>query len=220
MIAGTPLNHSCARTSICYQGYRLLLAGGLVAFLFLVFVPKTYPVPRQRNREATQYWQLGTGSRIAFVQIQARGDRKPFPVIFLQEVPGGSLSDRVISELGQLADVGYDVYLYDQIVSEDIWQYTPDRHRRDLVALIDTLDAPKVILIGHSWGAILASMYVEAYPERVTKLVLTGPGPLIPIREELAQMRAPDSLHLQAPGFSNREANQKVRNFRIMATEW
>lgn len=36
----------------------------------------------------------------------------------------------------------------------------------------------KVILAGHSWGAWLAGLFAERYPEKVKKVILIGCGPL------------------------------------------
>ena len=38
--------------------------------------------------------------------------------------------------------------------------------------------AAPVALIGHSWGAWLAALFAAEHPERVSKLILVGSGPL------------------------------------------
>ncbi len=46
----------------------------------------------------------------------------------------------------------------------------------DLEALRIKLGAPKISLLGHSWGGILSMAYATRYPDRVSHLVLVGSG--------------------------------------------
>lgn len=50
-----------------------------------------------------------------------------------------------------------------------------DDHRDDLVALLDALDGPPVVLAGHSMGATSALLAAAERPERVSQLVLLDP---------------------------------------------
>lgn len=50
----------------------------------------------------------------------------------------------------------------------------------DIDVLIDRLGAGRVILLGHSFGSILALEYAAQHPERVAGLVLTGAVPDMP----------------------------------------
>lgn len=54
---------------------------------------------------------------------------------------------------------------------------TIDEHLADLAAVIDTL-APgrKVVLVGHSYGGLLATEYARRYPGRLQGLVLVDPA--------------------------------------------
>jgi proline iminopeptidase len=187
---------------------------------FLVFIPRTYKVPSQQIRKSTKYWNLVTGSKIGYTLVSAKGIRKPNPVIFLQGGPGGCISDRNIEILGQLSNDGFDVYLYDQIGSghsdrlENIVEYTADRHKRDLEEILKKIGSEKLILIGQSWGSVLATLFIADNPGKVEKLILTGPGPIYPIRQELKNLKTPDSLNLREPIFSNNQANKKSNNLR------
>lgn len=208
-----------------YIKYVLLLC--IAGFLFLIFFPNTYHVPQLKKRENTQYWNLTTGSKIAYTLISAKGVKNAYPIIFLHGGPGGFISDRHIKMLTPLAELGYDIYLYDQIGSghsdrlENIEEYTADRHKRDLEEIVKKTGAEKVIVLGQSWGAILSTLFVADNPEKVEKLIVTGPGPIQPFRKELATIKAPDSLHLKEPLYSNREANEAVNNFRSrFVTTW
>ncbi|MEO6305855.1 MAG: alpha/beta hydrolase [Bacteroidia bacterium] len=199
-------------------GYALLLF--LTFFLFKVFVPRTYDAPQVQKRESTKYWDLPTGSRIGYTLISAKGVKKPCPVIYLHGGPGGPIYNRNIANLTPLSEDGYDVYLYDQIgcgqssLLDNIEEYTADRHKKDLEEIIKKTGAKKVILIAQSWGAILATLFVADNPEKIEKIIFTGPGPIMPKRSELADLPAPDSLHLKVPLFSNADANRATQNIR------
>lgn len=198
----------------------------LVVFAVLFFYPREYEVPQIKERNTTKYWNLSTGSKIAYTLIPAKDSAKPFPVIYLHGGPGGFITDRNIEDLNKLSNDGYNVYLYDQIGSgfserlDNIREYTAARHTADLEAIINEIGAEKVILIGQSWGAILASLYVADHPEKVEKLIVTGPGPIIPYNYKMAKIKSPDSLTLKKPQFTNKQAVKWVSNFRNMAVSF
>ncbi|WP_327675281.1 MULTISPECIES: alpha/beta hydrolase [unclassified Streptomyces] len=107
----------------------------------------------------------------------ALGDRtrKP-PVVLLHGGPG--LPDylgEVAAMLGDLAPV----YRYDQRgTGRSPWQgrHSLARHVADLAELLDTWDAPRAVLIGHSYGTDLASRFCLAHPDRVAgMLLMCGP---------------------------------------------
>jgi proline iminopeptidase len=170
---------------------------------------------------------LKTGSKIAYTLVSAIGIKKPYPIIYLQGGPGGFISDRNIKMLAPLSEDGFDIFLYDQIGSgqserlSDINEYTAYRHKKDLEGLIKKIGSEKVILIGQSWGAILATLFIADNPDKVEKVILIGAGPIQPANEELLNKKAPDSLNLSKPPYSNREANEKSKNIRANAiTFW
>lgn len=198
--------------------YALLLC--LVVCSFVTFMPRTYDVPQSQKRESTQYWDLPTGSNIAYTLVAAKDIRKPYPIIYLQGGPGGFITDRNIQILTPLSEDGYDIYLYDQIGSgqsdrlANINDYTADRHKKDLEEIIKKIGAEKVILIGQSWGAILATLFMADNIEKVQKVIFTGAGPIQPMRQELLSNKSPDSLKLRKPPYSNHKANEQAKNIR------
>jgi proline iminopeptidase len=137
----------------------------IAIFSLLVFIPRTYYVPRLQKRASTQYRDLPTGSSIGYTLVLATGVKKPYPVIYLQGDPGGPIFDGSIEMLSPLSEDGYDIYLYDKAGCgfsdrfENIEDYTADRHKRDLEEIIKIIGAEKVILIGQSWGAVLATFF-------------------------------------------------------------
>jgi pimeloyl-ACP methyl ester carboxylesterase len=54
-------------------------------------------------------------------------------------------------------------------------------HLADLLALLDRIAAPQIVLAGHSMGAYVAARFAAEYPERVSSLVLVDGGPPIPV---------------------------------------
>lgn len=208
-----------------FRGLRVAALLGIAGLGFAVFWPRSYGTIPPEQRAGIRYWNLPTGSRIAYTLIPGMGKKKPCPIVYLDGGPGGAVTNGLIHMMMPFAEEGYDVYVYDQIGSgwsgrlADIRDYTADRHKRDLEAIVQQMGAEKVILIGQSWGAILATLYTADNPGRVAKLVLTGPGPLEPLHPELAQLPAPDSLHLREPYYSNHDGNERANNLRTRAME-
>lgn len=208
---------------------KILFIIALLAFAGLlagVLIPRRYPVEHLTARTGTAYWKLATGSQIAYNFLPAKGQKKPYPVIFLQGGPGGYISERLVQSMQVLADEGYDVYLYDQIGSglsrrlKHIRDYTALRHKKDLAAIVEQTGSEKVILIGQSWGAMLATLFLADYPDKVCKAIFTGPGPVLPVRHGLSALKAPDSLNLKPPILTNAMAMDKVGNMRMKTAAW
>ena len=101
-------------------------------------------------------------------------------VIVLHGGPGGDYRSQL--PLAALAENGYRVQFYDQRgagLSErvDPDQLTLDGHLAELDALAKSLSPElPVTLVGHSWGAMLASAYLGRHPARVDRAVLIEPG--------------------------------------------
>ena len=197
----------------------------LVGVILIIFLPRSYKVPEFRERDGTRFWTLKTGSRIAYVHIQAKGEKKPYPVIFLQGGPGGPVYDENIRILSNLAESGYDIFLYDQTGCgysdrlKNIEEYTVERHKKDLEEIVEVVGAGKVILLGQSWGAILAAEFIADNPDKVEKVIFTGPGYLLPVNPSLEKINAPDSLNLSSPQFTNKQGREKVYNYRAKVVE-
>jgi proline iminopeptidase len=193
---------------------------------WLLFYPRSYNVIKLKERAGTKYWMLPTGSRIAYTVVPAKGEKKPFPLIYLHGGPGAGITDLEISILGKLADEGYDVYLYDQIGCghsgrlKNINDYSAERHRQDLEEIVKQINADKVILIGQSWGSILSVLYIADNPGKVEKLVITAPAPIQPENKAYGAIASPDSLTFRAPLHTYRPANIIFSNFRSKAIEF
>lgn len=114
------------------------------------------------------------------VHLQAFGD-STLPVLLGLH---GSLSDhRSLLPLAELSD-GYRVVLWDQRgngLSERISreEYSEDSILREIDAIADAFSpGDPVVLVGHSFGAMYAALYMSRRPHRVRAAVLLEPGGL------------------------------------------
>ncbi len=170
-----------------FRPHLTILYSGIVLGISFLIVVKLLPrlvvpylEPEPLPGMAT--WDLPTGSKLAYVHVPAIGPGQPTPMIFLHGGPGFLVLESDVSFYGQLAQDGYDVYLYDQVGSgrsirlEDVNDYTTERHVADLEAVRQQIGADQVILIGQSWGNTLLADYMAAYPEHVAKAIFSSPG--------------------------------------------
>lgn len=156
-------------------GITLVLTGSLL-FGFLYTPVDSDPM---QPSDDVHYWDLSTGSRIAYTRISENVD-KPYPVLL---VHGGAGAPSLEHDdyAHTLAREGYDVYNYHQVGAglssrHHPDEYTIERQVQDLEAIRQQLDVEKVILIGESWGGTLTANYMAAYPNHVEKAVFVSPG--------------------------------------------
>lgn len=203
---------------------RRMLLILLIVFLYTIFWPR-HNYEQLREKEVnSKFWQLSTGSRIGYTYIASTSNKsQPYPIIYLHGGPGGAISNRVIDDLKTLCDDGLNLYFYDQVGSgassrlSDISGYTVQRHIDDLNEIITKINSKKVILIGQSWGSVLAAAFLSKHPDRVDKIIFTSPGPIYPINIKEINKPAPDSFKLRAPLYTNKAANESSTNIRIKA---
>lgn len=140
-------------------------------------------MPLQAN-----YWDLPTGSHIAYLKIPAKDVSSTIPIIVIHGGPGYFIvTQKPTTDIfSKFAQYGYDVYCYDQIGSglsarlDDISEYTLSRHVSDLKAIRQKIGAEKVILTGESFGTRLIANYLAKYPGHAYKCILISPGRLNP----------------------------------------
>jgi proline iminopeptidase len=136
------------------------------------------PVPGQA------FWELPTGSRIAYVKVPAAGPRRPDPIVFLHGGPGVADMAGDAAYFGQLARDGFDVWVYDQLGVgrsarlHDPTGYQVGRDAADLEAIRQRIGAQRLILVGYSYGATLAAAYLAQHPDQVERVVFSSPGPI------------------------------------------
>ncbi len=179
-----------------YESNRRARFGGIVSgvttgiTLIALWVILALPVPIPPGAEPPpniQYWQLSTGSRLAYYYYPAQGEGEPqeTPIVFLHNGPGLAVMNYDRSFYSQFAADGFDIYLYDQIGTghserlDNVRDYGMERNLADLDAIRDILDVNELILIGHGAGAELAARYLSRYPERVKQVILHSPTSLV-----------------------------------------
>jgi len=166
-------------------GFALLAALLLLALLLLKPVPERV-APLQPTAQ-TRYWTLAGGYRIAYRLLpRAPGVAARAPVVFLHGGPGGYVHSSIVKALAPLAAQGHEVYLYDQSGSglSDRRARPKDTtiagHLADLEEIRERIGAPRLVLIGQSFGGLLAALYAAQHPQRIERLVLSSPAVLQP----------------------------------------
>lgn len=109
--------------------------------------------------------------------VEESGNPQGIPVIFLHGGPGSGCKP----QHRQFFDPArFRILLHDQrgcghsIGGNTLSQNTTQEILEDLAYIQDALDIPFWILFGGSWGATVALLYAEAWPERVAGMVLRG----------------------------------------------
>lgn len=165
----------------------IALLGLIGAIAALCAIPHRPTLAGIRPRESTQYWPMRGGYRIAYTRVAAPRGATGAPILFLHGGPGGYVYQSTIDTRGRFAALGHDVYLYDQVGSglsdrrPRPRDYSVDGHLADLHEIVSRhLGAPRVILIGQSYGGLLVAYYLSRYADLVERAVLTSPGTLEP----------------------------------------
>ncbi len=119
------------------------------------------------------------------LHAEAFGNPNDPMIVVLHGGPGGDY--RYLLNCRSFAKDGYFVVFYDQRGSGLSRRHSTESYTT-IQLFIDELDAvithyrqrpdQKVILLGHSWGAMLATAYVNQYPARVSGVILMEPGGL------------------------------------------
>lgn len=123
------------------------------------------------------------GSRFHLVQT---GAETGTPIVFLAGGPGNdSMYLRRLGEPCGGVDLGaaHPLFFWDQRGAGRSRRHADallrlDVFEADLDALVDHVDPAQngVILVGHSWGGMLATSYLNRHPDRVAGVVLLEPG--------------------------------------------
>ena len=116
------------------------------------------------------------------VRLEVREEGKGPPVVLLHGFPESSYSWRHV--MTALAGAGFHAIAPDQrgYVRSDkprgIAAYRVERLVSDVIGLLDALGLPRVTLVGHDWGAVVAWSVAALHPSRVERLVvMNGPHP-------------------------------------------
>ena len=127
----------------------------------------------------------------AKLHAQAFGPLDGTLVICIHGGPGSSF--RYLLNCKSLVEKGYRVVFYDQIGSGLSERFPKEVYNnygnnainniyfeelRKIIEYYKTYDTQKVILLGHSWGAMLATAFTGKYPNDIDGLIVGEPGGL------------------------------------------
>lgn len=138
----------------------------------------------------------------------------PKTIVFLHGGPGSNFRGGG-SFVEALAGGTHSVVLYDQRGSgrSDLETMpallTASHHVGDLEALRAHLGAPRMTLVGLSWGAGLAALYAAEHPRRVERLVLLSP--MAPAKKPFHDERLAKMGTLMGEAGSSRRAEIQAR---------
>lgn len=105
------------------------------------------------------------------------------PILLLSGGPGDPSKE--LSDICKHLNKYYQCILFDQrgtgeshTSPMDSTTINLNQAMSDINTLLQTLGIKSITILGHSWGAMLATSYAIKYPGSVNKLILIGPGPL------------------------------------------
>jgi proline iminopeptidase len=159
---------------------------GILALVIVaaVCVPMTDPRLPPAPVDGQAFWDLPTGSRVAYVHLPPTAAFLSGPLVFVHGGPGVADMRGDSQYFGQLTADGYDVYVYDGLGTgrssrlDDPRGYTLERDVDDLVAIRQQIGGERLTLIGHSYGAVVAAAFLVRQPASVQQVVFSSPGGL------------------------------------------
>lgn len=164
----------------------LMFAGGLIGWLALEPLPQASPT-RSDPRGQPIEWQLSTGSRVGVWALTPPAERRQTPVVVLGGGPGAPTTMKMFRRGNVLRNAGFETIYFDQAGTGasgllPVEDYTFGRAVSDLEAVRSRLGVPKIVLLGFSYGSILAGAYAARYPAHVAAMLLLSPGPFPGLR--------------------------------------
>lgn len=196
----------------CLKFFMALFLIGIAAITVLSFIPIPVTVKTIEANPNTRYWTMQAGYRIAYQKIASTIPHNQAPVIFLHGGPGGYIHSETIRAFSPISDDGRNLYFYDQSGTglsdrrERPKDTTLQGHIDDLYQIVTAhIKAEKVVIIGHSYGAQIATGFAVQHPELIERLVLSSPGDIDPVEfnaqgEQLNSIRypTPSNLHFRS----------------------
>ena len=112
------------------------------------------------------------------VYSKAYGDKNNPAILYMHGGPRGNATLFEGTAANELAQKGFYVIVYDRrgegrSVDPDA-KITFDEAFKDLNNLIKQYNLKKVSILGHSFGSIVSTLYSNAFPEKVDRLILVG----------------------------------------------
>ena len=123
--------------------------------------------------------QTAIAQNISNFYTQAYGDAKNPAIIFLHGGPGYNAVSFEVSTAQTLAAQGFYVVVYDQRGSgrtkkDSTSKFTFSEAFDDLNAIYAKYKLTTATLIGHSYGGTLGMLFANAYPEKVSSLIMVS----------------------------------------------
>jgi proline iminopeptidase len=135
-----------------------------------------YPSIQPHKRLHLHVDTLSDGKKVK-IYVECSGNSQGILVIYLHGGPG----DHTVPRLRRLYDPKvYHIVLFDQRGSGQSrpLNHTEKNTTQDLIKDIECIrkymNAEKMLVAGGSWGSSLAMLYAQAYPTRVSALILRG----------------------------------------------
>ncbi|HEX6709373.1 MAG TPA: alpha/beta fold hydrolase [Rubrobacter sp.] len=164
--------------AVSFCGGTALVVG---VFVWTALLPMGDPQLPPAPVAGQRFWELPTGSKIAYVRIPAESSARPTPIVFLHGGPGVPDMKGDSEYFGRLTRDGFAVYVYDEVGTgrssrlADPEGYTLERDVADLEEIREKIGAERLILIGHSHGGAIAAAYAASHPDHVSRMVLSSP---------------------------------------------
>lgn len=110
--------------------------------------------------------------------IKTYGNEKNKTIIFIHGGPSGNATLFEGTTAQKLADQGFYVIAYDRRgegrSADPNAKFTYEEAFHDLNSIYKKYHLKKAILLGHSFGGLVATLYTNKYPKNVSALVLAG----------------------------------------------
>lgn len=110
--------------------------------------------------------------------IKAYGNEKNKPIIFIHGGPSGNATLFEGTTAQKLTDLGFYVIAYDRRgegrSADPDAKFTYAEAFQDLNTIYKKYNLKKAVLLAHSFGGLVATLYTEKYPQNVSALVLAG----------------------------------------------
>lgn len=110
--------------------------------------------------------------------VKSYGNKKDKAIVFIHGGPSGNSTLFEATTAQKLADKGFYVIVYDRrgegrSIDPDA-KFTYQEAFQDLNSILKKYQLKKVILLAHSFGGLVATLYTAKYPQNVSSLILAG----------------------------------------------
>ena len=130
------------------------------------------------NAQVSDSISYGNG----YLHYHEYGSKELSPIIVLTGGPGNSYNQ--LEGLAEKLSEKFRVILPEQRgtgksipVPMDTTTMNLEAVTKDIGTLMKSFDLQKAVVLGHSWGGMLAMNFASNYPEKVAHLILVAPGP-------------------------------------------